>query len=152
MPKAYVVFTSGGAELGVPVQRVGGVLPMKELTPIRRAPSYLRGMIKMGEQRVPVIDLAVKFGLPVGHYTPRTCIVMVQVLSADQPVLVGLLTPEIPMVLNIGPEQIRAAAVGSQMESCAWGEAEIEGHVKTLLDLDKTVSIPELFPANEFVN
>ena len=150
--RTYVVFTAGGARLGIPVGRVGGVVPMKELTPIRHAPAYLRGMVDVSNQKVPVVDLAVKFGLPPEQIKPHTCIIFVQVLSADQPVLVGLVTPEVPEVIKINPEQIKPAPIGSQMRACSLGEVEIEGTIRTMLDLDRTIDIADLFPANNFVN
>jgi purine-binding chemotaxis protein CheW len=148
--QAYVVFPLREEQLGVPVQRVGGILPMRELAPVQGACAYLRGMLKLQDQIIPVIDLAARFGLAHTRYTQRTCIVVARVLAGGQEHLVGLIATDVPVLLNLGREQIRPAA--GKLASCALGVAEVEGRAKILLDLDKAITMSDLFHTKKLVN
>ncbi len=150
--QAYVVMPLSGEELGLPVQRVGGILPMRELAPVQGARAYLRGMLKLRDETIPVIDLAARFGLGQTKTTQRTCIVIAQVQAGEQSYLVGFLAADVPVLLNLGKEQIRQPAAGSKLEGCAMGIAEVDGHAKILLDIDKVVNVSELFYTKKFVN
>jgi purine-binding chemotaxis protein CheW len=149
---AFVVFALGDDELGIPVERVGGVLPMKELAPVPGARCYFRGMMKLEDQNIPVLDPAATFGLPQTAFTERTCIIVAEVLAGEEAVLVGVITEDLPVVVNVEADQIRAAAAGSKLESCALGVAEVDGRVKTLLDIDKAFNVSDLFQAPKVVN
>jgi purine-binding chemotaxis protein CheW len=148
---AFVMFALSEDELGIPVERVGGVLPMRELAPVQGARSYLRGMLKLAGESIPVIDAAARFGLPQSAYTEQTCIIVAQVLAGEQFVLVGLISSDLPAVVNIGMDRIQSAA-GSKFESCAFGVAELDGRIKTLLDIDKAINVSDLFQAPKVVN
>ena len=150
--QAYVVFAFSEEELGIPVQRVGGILPMRELAPVQGGRAYLRGMLKLRDQTIPVIDLAARFGLGRTKYTQRTCIVVAQVQADEQPFLVGLLATDVPVLLNLGRDQIRPVSAGSKLEDCTLGVAEIDGRAKILLDVDRAINISDLFHAKKFVN
>ena len=146
------MFALGEEDLGIPVQRVAGVISMRELAPVQGARSYLRGMLKLAEENIPVIDSAAKFDLPQAAYTERTCIIVAQVLAGEQPFMVGLITTDLPVVVDIGQDRIKSAAAGSKFESCALGVAEVDGRVKTLLDIDKAITVSDLFQVPKVVN
>jgi len=146
------MFALSENELGIPVERVGGVLPMRELAPVQGARSYLRGMLKLAGQSIPVIDPAVRFGLPQPAYTEQTCIIVAEVLAGQQTFLVGVISSDLPAVVIIGQDRIQAAASGSKFESCALGVAEVDGRIKTLLDIDKAINVSDLFQAPKAVN
>jgi purine-binding chemotaxis protein CheW len=146
------MFALSEEELGIPVERVGGVLPMRELAPVQGARSYLRGMLKLAGQSIPVIDAAARFGFPQSVYTEQTCIIVTEVLSGEQPFLVGLIATDLPAVVNIGQDRIQSAAAGSKFESCALGVAELDGRIKTLLDIDKAINVSDLFQAPKVVH
>jgi purine-binding chemotaxis protein CheW len=61
----FLVFTVGNRFFALPAERVERVIAAVETLPLPGAPSFLRGVINCGGAAIPVIDLRVRFGLPL---------------------------------------------------------------------------------------
>ena len=58
-------------------------------------PDYVRGMIDVRGQTVPVIDLRVKFGMPPTEPADTTRIMVLEVVSGNRPLVIGALTDRV---------------------------------------------------------
>src|SRR5205807_6447606 len=74
----YLMFQLGNREFAIRVPKVREIMVMQEITVVPRAPSHIKGVINLRGRVVPVIDLGLKFGLPVPGETRRTCIIVLQ--------------------------------------------------------------------------
>src|SRR5262245_31007185 len=61
--KQYLVFALGGTRFGLPIESVAEVVTPRELTVLPQTPGFLKGLMRLREQVVPVIDLRARFGL-----------------------------------------------------------------------------------------
>lgn len=59
-----VVFTLDEQRYGIPLAAVERVVRIVEITPLPAAPEYLRGVINVQGEIMPVINLRHRFGLP----------------------------------------------------------------------------------------
>ena len=60
----YLTFRVAGRTHGIPVLDVREILPFRGATKVPLAPRAIRGLINLRGTAVPVLDLAVEFGLP----------------------------------------------------------------------------------------
>ncbi len=60
----YVVFSIFGEEFGVSIDRIQEIFRINEITPVPKAPDYVRGVANMRGSIVPVIDIRQRFALP----------------------------------------------------------------------------------------
>jgi len=112
----YLTFQLAGEEYAVGILRVKEIIAYAPLTTVPQAPPAVRGVINLRGSVVPVVDLAVKFGLPASPLTNRTCIVILEVDFAGEPTEFGILTDAVNQVIELLDEDILPVpAFGTQM-------------------------------------
>jgi purine-binding chemotaxis protein CheW len=102
----YLTFQLAGEEYAVGILRVKEIIVYGPLTRVPQAPPALRGVINLRGSVVPVIDLAVKFGLPASPLTNRTCIVILEVDLDGEPTVIGIVTDAVDQVIELLDDDI----------------------------------------------
>jgi len=95
---------------------------------------------------IPVMDLRLKFSMGEIPYTERTCIIVVEIDSDSETVLIGIVVDSVSEVLNIQDNEIEEAPkFGSKLNTdYILGMAKKDGGVKILLNIDKVLSTKEI--------
>lgn len=109
---------AGGESLVVPIDSVREILELGKLTPMPRAPDFLRGVMNLRGSVVPVVDLAARFGHPPTQVGRRSAIVVVECAGDEvQPrVLAGLLVDAVYEVLDFQTAQLESVpSLGVQL-------------------------------------
>ncbi|MFW5694032.1 MAG: chemotaxis protein CheW [Alkalispirochaeta sp.] len=73
----YLCFTLEDQSFAVPITVVREIVEMQEITPVPHMPEYLRGVVNLRGQIIPIIDLRLRLGMDYREYDRRTCIVIV---------------------------------------------------------------------------
>lgn len=73
----YLCFTLDEQSFAVPITVVREIVEMQEITPVPHMPDYLRGVVNLRGQIIPIIDLRLRLGMGFREYDRRTCIVIV---------------------------------------------------------------------------
>ena len=73
----YLTFDLGKNNYAVALYYVTEILHMMKIIPMPDTPDYVRGIISLRGDAIPVIDLRMKLGLDAAEYDDRTCIVIV---------------------------------------------------------------------------
>jgi purine-binding chemotaxis protein CheW len=138
----YLTFALADEEYGLPVLKVREIIKVMDITAVPRVPAHVKGVINLRGKVVPVIDLRLKFGLPVGEHTDRTCIIVVEAVASGRRVMLGAVVDHVLDVLNIAAEEIEPPPdFGEQLDTrYMLGIAKIKGTVKMLLDLDRSLT------------
>jgi chemotaxis signal transduction protein len=105
----YLTFSVGEEEYGVSILAVREILEYGVVTRVPRAPSHIRGVMNLRGRVVPLVDLAVRFGLPPAPPTARTCVVVVEVELQGERTVMGLVVDAVSQVIELGTEDIEAA-------------------------------------------
>jgi purine-binding chemotaxis protein CheW len=148
----YLTFTLGTEGFGLSILMVREIIGFMEVTLIPKAPEYVKGVINLRGKVIPVIDLRIKFGMPEIPHTERTCIIVVEISSPKEEVLlVGVVVDAVSEVMNIKGEDIEPPpSFGGQMDTdYILGMAKTGKHVKILLDIDRVINIAELPPLHQ---
>src|ERR1044071_8547754 len=84
----YLGFHIAGEEYAIGILRVREILEYDTVTRVPTTPPSIRGVINLRGRVVPVVDLAVKLGLPESVVTKRSCVVVVEtVLDGERTVM-----------------------------------------------------------------
>ena len=67
-----------------------GIGEVQDITAVPQTPPYVRGVINLRGNLIPVVDLRRKFNLPEVEYTQRTCIIVVQVEKDTRKMTMGI--------------------------------------------------------------
>ncbi|MEL7608361.1 MAG: chemotaxis protein CheW [Bacillota bacterium] len=98
----YLTFWVEKEIFGVDLLQVSEILEMRPITELPETPDFIRGMIKLRSQMIPVIDLRIKFAKKSAQYDDRTCIVVVK----TKEITVGLIVDRVLDAITILPEDI----------------------------------------------
>lgn len=139
----FLTFTLADECYGVEVLKIREIIRMQKITPVPQMPSHVKGVINLRGKVIPVVDLRIKFNLPVADATERTCIIVVDV-EGSQGVsqLLGLVVDAVEEVLNVTEADVEPSPdFGTRLSTeCCLGIAKVKDSVKTLLDIEKVVS------------
>ncbi|MFZ5925924.1 MAG: chemotaxis protein CheW [Acidobacteriota bacterium] len=145
----YLVFDLGREEFAVAVLKVREIMGLQEITEVPQTPPYVRGVINLRGQVIPVVDLRRKFGMPDAEATSRTCIIVLHVRRssvAGDPLLMGVVVDGVSEVLTIQEQEIEdTPSFGEDVRlPYILGLAKVKGRVKILLDIDQVMTAQEL--------
>lgn len=140
--RQYLSFVLAGAAYAVPILKVKEIIQYAGLTPVPGAPRAVRGVLNLRGSVVPVVDLAVRFGVGETVPTRLTCVLVVETVLGGEPALLGVLADEVREVLELGEDDIEppppfGAAVRLD-HLCGMGRVE-DGFV-LLLDIDRVLA------------
>ena len=142
----YLTFSMANEEYGVGILKVKEIIGMMPITSVPRTPEFVKGVINLRGQVIPVICLRMRFRLNAADYTERTCIVVVEIESEDRTIPVGIVVDSVSEVLNIrGADIDDTPMFGTNMDTdYILGMAKMQGGVKILLDIDRVLNAEEL--------
>jgi purine-binding chemotaxis protein CheW len=142
----YLTFRLADEEYGLEILKVQEIIQMQAVTRVPRTPEYVRGVINLRGKVIPVVDLRKKFDLDSCEDTDKTCIIVVQILSHESVVTMGIIIDEVKEVLDIKAENIEETpSFGASIDTeFILGIGKIGSSVKILLDIDKVLSAQEI--------
>lgn len=134
----YVVFRLDGEEYGIDILRVKEIKEMLRITRVPKAPEFVRGVVNLRGEVIPVIDLRKKFNLPELKDSANTRIVIVTV---DE-ITIGLIIDTSSEVLEIDKDYIEEppTAITSIDHSYIHGIGKVNDRLIILLDAAKIIS------------
>ncbi|HEY6005750.1 MAG TPA: chemotaxis protein CheW [Anaeromyxobacter sp.] len=141
----YLAFALAGGEYAVGILKVKEILQYEELTRVPSTPRSIRGILNLRGSVIPVVDLAVKFGLPETAVTKRTCVLVVETAFGGVPTVMGLVAEAVSEVIELGPDEIEEPpAFGTRVKvDHLVGMGKVGRRFVLLLDIDKVLSAEE---------
>lgn len=106
--KQYLTFILDGEEYGVPILKVNGIQGWEKTTPIPNSPDFVKGIINLRGEIVPIVDLRKRFGLAELAYNQHTVVIVVRVEHDGKKRTVGLVVDAVADVYNIEPDAIHS--------------------------------------------
>ena len=142
----YLTFQLAEEGYGIGILKVREIIGMLPVTPVPQTPMFLKGVINLRGQVIPVVDLRLKFGLMEEEYTERTSIIVVEVKGLANNIPIGIVVDTVSEVLNIQAQEIEPAPTFGASINTGFilGMAKTEGGVKILLNIDQVLSAEEL--------
>lgn len=142
----YLTFFLGSEEYGLKILTVHEIIGMMPVTRVPRTPDFIRGVINLRGRVIPVIDLRVRFDMPVVE-TQDVCIIVVQVHGVQM----GIVVDRVSEVANIKPEEIEPPpSFGFDvLTDFLLGLGKAQGRVRLLLDIDHVLTDTEVAHARD---
>ena len=142
----FLTFAIADETYAVDVTRVREVLELMDITQIPRTPEHMRGVINVRGSVVPVFDLRLKFELPEKKATVDTCIVVVEINTAEETIVLGCLVDSVQEVIELDSAQIEPPPrLGSGIDThYIKGMGKKDETFIILMDLDRLMTGKEL--------
>ncbi len=152
--KPYLTFTLGEELFSVEVSKVREVLDYTNITKIPRTPEYMRGVINLRGSVVPVMDLRLKFGMSRTENKRNTCIIVLEINTDEETIILGALADSVQEVFELEPDQIEPAPrFGTKFKAeFLRGMGKRDENFIMILDIDKVFTTDELSIIQETEN
>lgn len=149
----YLGFHIAEEEYGIGILRVREILEYDTVTRVPTTPPSIRGVINLRGRVVPVVDLAVKFGLAESAITKRSCVVVVDAIVEGEEIVIGLLTDAVSQVIDLPPSEIEPPpSFGTRVRvECLLGMGRAGKKFVLLVDIDRLLSTDEAAAAQEAI-
>src|SRR5260370_32253121 len=149
-PGQYLTFFICGDEYGVGILRVKEILEYESVTRVPGTTACIRGVMNLRGSVVPVVDFAAKMRLPVSPITNRTCIVVLEVQTDGEHLVLGVVADSVSQVVELRAEDIEPPpAFGTRLAvDHLTGMGKAGRKFVLLLDIDRVLSPAELLAAS----
>ncbi len=98
----YLTFRLGKEDYGIEIRYVTEIVGMQKITEVPDMPMFVKGVVNLRGQVIPVLDMRLRFHMEPREYDERTCIIVVNIGGAQ----VGLVVDTVNEVRNIDDNQI----------------------------------------------
>ncbi len=147
----FLSFTIDNENYCMDILRVKELMGMTKITPLPRTPNFIRGVINLRGQIIPIIDLRLKFGLEFKEYTKRSSIIVVEVSYDNENMFMGLVVDSIQEVINIPDNKMsKIPYINAKIKSeYIKSIANTKDGMKIVLDVLKVLNEEELATVKE---
>jgi len=124
---------------------------MKHITNVPKSPDYIKGVINLRGNVLPVVDLRIKFGMPEITITKDTCILVLQIELEGENVMLGALVDSVKAVLEINEDNMESSpSIGSKYKvEFIKGMWRVDESFIMILNIDLIFSSEEFLLLNE---
>ena len=144
---SFLTFKLDNEVFAINVDKVLEILEIKPITRAPKAPAFMKGVINLRGNILPVLDTRNKFGLAEIPFTIDTCIVVLNISTGSEPLLVGAIVDSVQEVIEIAEEKIQPApSIGIAFkEEFIKGMGKVEYAFVMILNVDKVFSAENAF-------
>ena len=142
----YLTFRLGDELFAINVFKAREVLDLSHITRVPTAPGYLRGVVNVRGNAIPVVDLRAKFGLPQAADTLNTRIIVMELQVDGEPIVVGGLADAVHEVLELEPHEINdPPSLGLRWRTdLILGMGRRDDRFTIILDIERVFSTEDL--------
>jgi len=142
----FLTFLLGGEPFAISILVVKEIIEYGQLTAVPMMPDFIRGVINLRGQVLPVIDLSARFGRQQSEIARRTCVVIVEMDNDGEKQDVGVVVDSVSEVMDIAANAIQPApAFGAKIRAdFISGMVEVGERFVIILNVDQVLSIDEM--------
>jgi len=137
-----LTFNVDNETYGFEIKYVRQIIGLQEITPVPEQPRYIKGIINLRGQIIPIMDIRLKFQKEEKDYDDRTCIIVLDVEELS----IGVIVDRVSEVIEIDDANITDAPEFDQEISDRYirGIGKIGEKVVILLDCKQLIKHGEI--------
>src|SRR5271167_5003817 len=149
----YLTFLTAGEEYAIAIVKVREIIEYEAVTTVPNTPVWIRGVTNLRGKVVPVVDLAVKFGMPAAGISKFSCIIITEVMFQGENLTMGVLADSVSQVIELSADEIEATPpFGTRVKTeYLLGMGALGKKFCLILDIDKVLSADEFLAVTESV-
>jgi purine-binding chemotaxis protein CheW len=146
----YLTFKLDQELFAVDIGKVREVLEFTTMTKVPRTPDFMRGVINLRGNVVPVVDMRLKLGLSVTEKTVDTCVVISEVSVDGETTVLGALVDSVQEVIDLDASHVAPPPhLGSRIDAAVIrGMGKRDDQFIMILDLDRVFTSEVLRASN----
>ena len=137
-----ISFAIGDDDYGVDIQTVKEVIRKRDITRLPKAPVFVKGVINLRGDVIPILDLREKFGMDRKEYNEMTRVIVVEIDGRS----VGMVVDSVSHVLRINKDQIEPAPpnAGKVSEEYIRGVGKVGEKLIVLLNIQSILTTEQI--------
>ncbi len=137
--KQFIVIRVGEEQYGIDIKYVDNIIHMSSITRVPKVASYVKGVINVRGEVIPVMDIRIKMGLMEAEYTKNTRIVIVK---REQQGFVGLIVDAVKEVVTLEVDTIEKVSYDNKSGKTMFvtGVGKHQGNLISVLDLNEILT------------
>jgi len=139
--RQFISFSVGSEEYALELMSVKEVIRVRDITWLPRAPTFIKGIINLRGDVIPIIDLRDRFDLEAAETTAETRVIVAEVEGR----LMGMVVDSASQVVRIPEDQVDSppAVPGGFSQELITGVGKVEDRLVILLDPDAILTVDE---------
>ncbi len=134
----FIVIQLGEEQYGVDIKYIDNIVRMQHITRVPKVPEYLKGVINLRGEVIPVMSIRLKMDLPEDEITKDTRII---ILKLEVHGMIGIVVDQVKEVVTLQNEQIEKVSYDGKDERINYivGIGKYDGGLISLLDLNSVI-------------
>ena len=130
----YIVIKLGNEQYGIDIRYIDNIVRMQHITRVPKVAGYLKGVINLRGEVIPVMSLRIKMDLPADEITKATRII---ILKLEQHGTIGVIVDEVKEVVTLSTDEIEKVTYDAKEERNSFlsGVGKHENELISILDL-----------------
>ncbi len=141
----YIVIKIDDEQYGINIKFIDNIVRMQQITRVPKVDDYLKGVINIRGEIVPVMSVRMKMGLAEDEITNKSRIIILKTNEGD---LVGIIVDQVNQVLTLDSNNVEKMRYDDKKQkgngSFVSGVGHYDGGLVSILDLDAVVSEKEV--------
>jgi purine-binding chemotaxis protein CheW len=135
----FIVIQLGEEQYGVDIKYIDNIVRMQHITRVPKVPEYLKGVINLRGEVIPVMSIRLKMGLHVDELDKNTRII---ILKVDTHGNIGIIVDQVREVVTLENQQIEKVSYDGKEERINYisGIGKYEGGLISLLDFSAVLA------------
>lgn len=130
----YIVIRLGNEQYGIDISYIDNIVRMQNITRVPKVPAYLKGVINLRGEIIPVVSLRLKMGLETDEVTRATRII---IIKSETEGSFGVMVDEVREVVTLSSDNIdKVTHNAKDGVSYINGIGKKDGELISLLDLN----------------
>ncbi len=131
----YIVIRLGEEQYGIDISYVNNIVRMQRITRVPKVAPYLKGVINLRGEVLPVVSLRLKMGLDEDVFDKATRIIILKTENEGQ---IGILVDEVKEVVTLSERSIEKLSRDSKSDKANFlsGVGKKNGELISILDLN----------------
>ena len=138
----YIVVKFGDEQYGIDIKYIDNIVRMQRITRVPNVPAYIKGVINLRGEVVPVVSLRLKMGLCEDEITKLTRIIIIKLDNGE---VIGVLVDAVKEVVTLDTREIEKVSYDSGEDKTNFisGIGKDKGELISLFDLNLVFSAKE---------
>lgn len=133
----YIVIKLGNERYGIDISYVDNIVRMQRMTRVPKVAPYIKGVINLRGEVVPVMSARIKMGLEPDVETNATRII---ILKFEQQGIIGVTVDSVAEVVTLNSETIEKVPYDNKEENFIHGVGTSGDGLISILDLNALIS------------
>lgn len=134
----FIVTQLGDEQYGINIQYIYNIVRMQKITRVPKVSSYIKGVINLRGEVIPIISLRLKMGLAEDEITKNTRII---ILKIEQHESIGVLIDEVKEVVTLDEEHMEKVSYDKDEKAkFLSGVGKYDDKLISLLDINAVLA------------